>query len=93
MLLPNPRLKRSTTVGLKGEIPSPIDLPAGCYLAGRCPFADARCRAEMPPPDAIDETHHVRCFHHRTALRGHELIDYFDEFQAQTEALLGAGRR
>jgi oligopeptide/dipeptide ABC transporter ATP-binding protein len=93
VLLPNPKLKRKMTVELKGEIPSPIDLPKGCYLAGRCPFADERCRAEMPPPDAVDAAHFVRCFHHRTTLRGHEMIDYFDEFQAQTEALLGAGRR
>jgi oligopeptide/dipeptide ABC transporter ATP-binding protein len=93
VLLPNPKLKRRATVELKGEIPSPIDLPAGCFLAGRCPFADERCRVEMPPPDAVDATHLVRCFHHRTALRGHEMIDYFDDFQAQTEALLGAGRR
>jgi len=93
VLLPNPRLKRQSRVELKGEIPSPIDLPKGCYLAGRCPFADDRCRTEMPPPDPIGGGHAVACFHHRTALQGDAALDYFDEFQAETERLLSAGRR
>ncbi|MEQ8348525.1 MAG: ABC transporter ATP-binding protein [Sneathiellaceae bacterium] len=93
VLLPNPKLKRVSQVDLKGEIPSPIDLPKGCFLAGRCPFADDRCRTEMPPPDPIGGGHSVACFHHRTALEGDAALDYFDEFQAETERLLGAGRR
>ena len=93
VLLPNPKLKRDIAVDLAGEIPSPIDLPTGCYLAGRCPFADDQCRAEMPPVDTVAEGHFVNCFKHREALRGHEALDYFDDFQAETEKLLGAGRR
>ena len=93
VLLPNPKLKRRVAVDLKGEIPSPIDLPKGCYLAGRCPFADARCRTEMPPPEQIADAHFVHCFHHRTALQGHDTLDYFDDFQAETELLLSSGRR
>ena len=93
VLLPNPKLKRESAVDLAGEIPSPIDLPTGCYLASRCPFADDKCRAEMPPIDTVVEGHIVNCFKHRDALRGHEALDYFDNFQAETEKLLGAGRR
>ena len=93
VLLPNPKLKRETAVDLAGEIPSPIDLPTGCYLAGRCPFADDRCRNEMPPEDTVAEGHTVNCFKHGEALRGHEALDYFDDFQAEAEKLLGAGRR
>ena len=33
---------------LHGEIPSPIDLPTGCRLAGRCPFALASCQDSVP---------------------------------------------
>ena len=93
VLLPNPNLKRETRVDLAGEIPSPIDLPEGCYLAGRCPFVDDQCRAGMPPADDMGDGHAVHCYHHREALRGHEALDYFDEFQVQAEELLGAGRR
>lgn len=31
---------------LSGEIPSPIDLPRGCHLAGRCPHATDWCRTQ-----------------------------------------------
>ena len=45
-----------------GEIPSPIDLPAGCYFAGRCPLRDADC--EKQHPELIDkgDQYKVRCF-------------------------------
>ena len=32
----------------KGEIPDPINPPAGCAFHPRCPIAVARCRAERP---------------------------------------------
>jgi peptide/nickel transport system ATP-binding protein len=35
---------------VEGEIPSPIDPPPGCPFHPRCPFANARCRAELPLP-------------------------------------------
>jgi oligopeptide/dipeptide ABC transporter ATP-binding protein len=93
VLLPNPKLKREVRVDLKGEIPSPIDLPSGCYLAGRCPFADDQCRAAMPSADKVGDGHFVHCYHHREALQGYEALDYFDDFQAEAEQVLGAGRR
>ena len=45
-----PRLdqrKRSFTP-VKGEIPSPLDPPAGCHFHPRCPHAMERCRREVP---------------------------------------------
>lgn len=32
-----------------GEIPNPINPPSGCTFNPRCPFANERCRAEVPP--------------------------------------------
>ena len=45
----NPRLARTRqrTV-LQGELPSPIDPPAGCPFHSRCPIAQERCKAERP---------------------------------------------
>ena len=33
---------------LKGEIPSPVNLPSGCAFHTRCPSAGERCRMERP---------------------------------------------
>ena len=39
---------RRARVPLRGEIPSPIDLPDGCPFRTRCPRAEPRCVAEKP---------------------------------------------
>jgi len=33
---------------VRGEVPNPIDPPAGCAFHPRCPFATERCRRETP---------------------------------------------
>ncbi|MDM7457937.1 MAG: ATP-binding cassette domain-containing protein [Paracoccus sp. (in: a-proteobacteria)] len=33
---------------VEGEIPSPLDPPPGCPFHPRCPFANDRCRTEIP---------------------------------------------
>jgi oligopeptide/dipeptide ABC transporter ATP-binding protein len=38
---------RQRTV-LQGELPSPIDPPAGCPFHSRCPIAQDRCKADKP---------------------------------------------
>ncbi|NLF51591.1 MAG: ATP-binding cassette domain-containing protein [Leptolinea sp.] len=35
-------------VRLTGTVPSPIDLPSGCVMHERCPFAMERCVTEVP---------------------------------------------
>ncbi|MFL2770657.1 MAG: oligopeptide/dipeptide ABC transporter ATP-binding protein [Rhodospirillaceae bacterium] len=46
---------------LSGEIPSPIDLPRGCYLASRCPSAIEGCHIEQQVLRSISEDIQVRC--------------------------------
>ncbi|HEV2564738.1 MAG TPA: oligopeptide/dipeptide ABC transporter ATP-binding protein [Microvirga sp.] len=36
-------------IPVRGEIPNPIDPPSGCTFNPRCPLANDRCRAEIPP--------------------------------------------
>jgi peptide/nickel transport system ATP-binding protein len=33
---------------VQGEVPNPLDPPAGCAFHPRCPHANARCKAERP---------------------------------------------
>jgi len=47
---------------LEGEIPSPVDLPPGCYLAGRCPSALPQCRTEKQELIAQEPGRLVRCW-------------------------------
>ncbi len=39
---------------LKGELPSPLNPPAGCVFSSRCPYAVERCRADRPLPRPVD---------------------------------------
>jgi len=55
--------KPRTAVG--GEVPNPLDPPRGCAFHPRCPYANARCRSEIPrlepPPGAISAEAVVAC--------------------------------
>ena len=45
--VPDPDIRRDPFV-LAGEIPSPIDIPAGCRLRMRCPLAQPVCAQPVP---------------------------------------------
>ena len=40
-------------LAVEGEVPSPINPPAGCAFHPRCPFAVEQCRREVPPLRAV----------------------------------------
>ena len=44
---PEPR-RRAITPAVSGDIPSPVDRPAGCHFHPRCKFAMDVCRVEYP---------------------------------------------
>ncbi|HEY1745747.1 MAG TPA: ABC transporter ATP-binding protein [Xanthobacteraceae bacterium] len=91
VLLPDPALKRTSAIKLEGEIPSPIDLPPGCSLAGRCPFTDTQCRAEPPPPFPVAPRHTARCYHHDKVAAVDQTVDHFARFQADSRKVLSVG--
>ncbi|MGQ0654889.1 MAG: ABC transporter ATP-binding protein [Betaproteobacteria bacterium] len=60
--IPDPKLEahRSRTV-LRGEVPSPLKPPSGCVFHPRCPIAEARCAAQVPPLREIRPGHWGAC--------------------------------
>jgi peptide/nickel transport system ATP-binding protein len=53
-----------------GDIPGPLRPPSGCRFHPRCARADAGCRSQRPPAQALDDGHRVRCFHPLDEERG-----------------------
>jgi oligopeptide/dipeptide ABC transporter ATP-binding protein len=52
---------RRTTPALRGEIPSPYAIPAGCRFNTRCPLAEERCFSIDPPPVEVAPGHVSWC--------------------------------
>ena len=60
--IPDPRAAQSRdSVGLTGDLPSPIDPPGGCRFHTRCPYAFERCRQETPRLLDAGLGHRVAC--------------------------------
>ena len=60
--IPDPDLTRKNKrIILEGDVPSPIDPPAGCRFASRCPMATRRCREETPVLEDRGAEHFVAC--------------------------------
>jgi oligopeptide/dipeptide ABC transporter ATP-binding protein len=58
--VPDPARGR-THVTLAGEVPSPLNPPAGCRFHTRCPLAEERCRRVAPALRSVDLDHLVAC--------------------------------
>ena len=52
---------RPNHIRLQGEVPTPVNLPSGCVFHGRCPYANERCRQEVPQLIATDGGAQVAC--------------------------------
>lgn len=58
----NPDYERShERILMEGEVPSPINPGPGCRFAGRCRFAEERCRMELPMLKDVGAGHMVAC--------------------------------
>ena len=72
--VPDPQIKRKRLI-LQGDVPSPSQPPPGCHFHTRCPFAEERCRIEVPPLVQVRPGHWAACHLHppEPAIESHPL--------------------
>ena len=56
------RVDRAERITLEGEIPSPVSLPKGCYLYGRCPSQKDACAGMPQELRAMPDGREIRCW-------------------------------
>lgn len=60
--IPDPKRERNRKpIILEGEVPSPVNPPAGCVFHTRCPVADEICGLKKPEYHEIKKDHFVAC--------------------------------
>ncbi|WP_122817767.1 ABC transporter ATP-binding protein [Nocardioides pantholopis] len=52
---------RRERIKLEGDVPSPVNPPAGCRFSTRCPFAQEICTKAEPPLLQVGPRHKVAC--------------------------------
>ena len=50
----DPHQRRKERMLLSGELPSPVDPPAGCRFHTRCPYATEKCRTQEPEMHQVE---------------------------------------
>ncbi|MCQ4161159.1 dipeptide ABC transporter ATP-binding protein [Roseomonas sp. GC11] len=87
--------RRGRVTPLGGDVPSPMAVPPGCRFHTRCPFAQERCKAEVPALRPVGaEGQQVAC-HFAEALPdpGLDYTGGLTEAAAKRLALYDAARR
>jgi peptide/nickel transport system ATP-binding protein len=59
--IPELGVQKPKHLKLKGEVPTPINLPSGCVFHGRCMYANERCIQEIPRLIKLDSGAYVAC--------------------------------
>ena len=61
--IPDITIREDRLPGIKGAPPNLLRLPTGCAFHPRCPLADDRCKAEVPPFEEVAPGRWSACFH------------------------------
>jgi peptide/nickel transport system ATP-binding protein len=61
--IPIPRLDivHKGRIILEGDVPSPVNPPAGCRFHGRCPSRQDDCLEKMPELEEVTPNHFLAC--------------------------------
>lgn len=57
-----PKQRERRRIAVVGEIPNPMNPPAGCRFHTRCPIVEDRCRVEEPPLEEKASGQHAACW-------------------------------
>ena len=58
--VPDPEARKVAALA-RGDVPSPVRIPAGCRYHPRCPYAERVCREADPPLTEVRSGHHAAC--------------------------------
>ena len=60
--VPDPAVEATRQrIVLEGDVPSPINPPAGCRFHTRCPYMIEKCKEVVPPLVEIKPNHFAAC--------------------------------
>jgi peptide/nickel transport system ATP-binding protein len=60
--IPRLHIEQKRLSAIEGVVPDAAAFPEGCRFHPRCPFAVARCRAEIPPLMDVSKNHLAACW-------------------------------
>ena len=60
--IPRLDLAQHRLASIEGQVPSPMQRPAGCGFAPRCPFAQERCYSQAPELQTVGLDHTSACW-------------------------------
>ena len=61
--IPDPHKRRDRKQFIiKGQVPSPINRPSGCFFSPRCKYVKDECKKSFPNYYDVGENHKVGCF-------------------------------
>ena len=77
--LPRHDIEQDKLEPIKGNVPSPHEMPVGCRFSPRCPAATDLCRAKMPQLETDENGNQVRCWIYTDEWPGEAEVDIYGE--------------
>jgi len=70
--IPDPARRKELQV-LEGDVPSPVNIPAGCRFSPRCRYSTSKCQKVDPPLVPSEPGHYAEC-HYDIDFKRQEII-------------------